>query len=88
MPIIAQHTFGIKISNDHTIEQIVLGTLSNNSCFDKRQLAEQYNIGYPELEETITQLTQFGLITCSDKKCCIDNDYLTSLSTKLKMMSM
>jgi len=86
MPIIAQHFFGINISPEHTIEQIVLGTLSNNSCFDKKELAEQYNINRSELEDTLSQLAGSGLITCSEDKCCVDGECLGSLSEKLKKM--
>jgi predicted transcriptional regulator len=86
MPIIAKKVLGINISTDHTIKEIVLQTLSNNSCFDKQSLAEEYNIDYSKLESTLTQLTQFGLITCSEKKCCIDNEYLEKLSSNLKKM--
>ena len=87
MPIIAQYRFGINISDDHTIEQIVFDTLSKNSCFDKKRLADQYNIGYPDLEDTLSNLTQFGMITCSDTKCCIDKNKLNDLYNRLKKLS-
>uniref|UniRef100_A0A6M3Y5C5 TFIIEalpha/SarR/Rpc3 HTH domain-containing protein n=1 Tax=viral metagenome TaxID=1070528 RepID=A0A6M3Y5C5_9ZZZZ len=86
MPIIAQYTFGINITPEHIIERIVFETLSSNSCFDKKQLAEDYDIGYPELEDTLLNLTKFGLIKCSDEKCCIDSTYMNDLSAKLKKL--
>jgi len=87
MPILAKHFFGINIADNHTIEQIVLDTLINNSCFNKNELAEQFNIKHPKLEQTLTHLASFGLITCSKERCCIDENYLSSLSEKLKKMA-
>lgn len=88
MPVIASVTFPIFVSENHTIDLLVLDEINSCGCINIKKSSDKLGVPLSDLQKTVEQLVGEQKIECDSNHviCCVNKQVFDDFVKNLKQI--